>query len=228
MSALQANDNSITPEQGLQILDMHLDPRETEPQAAAMIDSVDGSRRYLIERDENFHVVSVYENGRNTCRLIFQDGRASSGTQFTWPSGTVDLPYNSKLFLEALVAIREGKLISMSELEEVTVRRADEQSSEKGPTEEGRYRDRKTVNGIEISVAWDALYGDYTIYFPQIDLTEAWQRQIYDQVLRLSTLPEIAKVVFAYAVETAPACSDVYQLYEKVQGWSRQLPYDLK
>ena len=83
------------------------------------------------------------------------------------------------------------------------------------------------MNGIVISIGWDRGYEDYAIYFPQIELATGREKNVCDQLIRLSTLPEIAKVVFDYAVKHASECSDVYELYKKVEEWKKDLPYDL-
>lgn len=95
------------------------------------------------------------------------------------------------------------------------------------------YQERTTVNGIEISVGWDRLgsYNDYSIYFPQIDLSHAWENEegVSDQVLRISQRRDVAKRVFDHAVELAGDKSlTVYDIYRKVAHFSADLPYDLE
>lgn len=83
------------------------------------------------------------------------------------------------------------------------------------------YRERSIVNGIVISVAFDTMYEDYTIYFPQIRMggTEAREKGVSDQVIRISANPEIAKKVYDKAVELASATHNVYDLYKKVDDF---------
>ena len=97
-----------------------------------------------------------------------------------------------------------------------------------GEQEPRGYHEATTVNGVDISVGWDNGYNDYTIYFPQIDLSHAWENEegVSDQVLRLSRRPDVAKKVFDYAVQLAQTESNVYEIYRKVDAFSRDLPYD--
>ena len=83
------------------------------------------------------------------------------------------------------------------------------------------------VNGTEVSVGWDRIYGDYTIYFPQIEVNEeAHEHGVHDQVIRLTRRPEVAKQVYDKAVELAEQTTDVYELYKQIKTFSRELPYD--
>ena len=91
------------------------------------------------------------------------------------------------------------------------------------------YREETTVNGVEISIHWDNGYGDYVIYFPQIELGDtAYEKGVSDQVLRISQKPEVAKQVFDYASKLAQTEKDVYEIYKKVDEFSRDLPHDLE
>jgi len=94
-----------------------------------------------------------------------------------------------------------------------------------GEQEPQKYHESTTVNGVEISIGWD---NDYTICFPQINLSHAWENKegVSDQVLRLSRRPDVAKKVFDYAVQLAQTESNVYEIYRKVDVFSRDLPYD--
>ena len=97
---------------------------------------------------------------------------------------------------------------------------ADEQESKK-------YREATTVNGVEISVGWDNGYDDYTIHFPQIQLgEESSEKGVYDQVIRLTRRPEVAKQVFDYAVARAQLTSDLHEIFKKVEEYAGDLPYD--
>lgn len=88
-----------------------------------------------------------------------------------------------------------------------------------------KYHEAATVNGTEISVGWDNGYRDYTIYFPQIDLN-AREEGVHDQVLRITQRPDVAKKVFDYAVKLAQTEANVYNIYRKVDKFSRGLPYE--
>lgn len=89
-----------------------------------------------------------------------------------------------------------------------------------------KFHEASTVNGIQISVSWDHGYGDYTIYLPQIDLSESRKHGVSDQVLRLTRRPEVAKQVYDKAVELAKTTPDVYELYKLIEIFSRELPSD--
>ena len=90
------------------------------------------------------------------------------------------------------------------------------------------YHEQTTVNGIEISVGWDRGYDDYTIYFPQIELSHAWENEpgVSDQVIRITRKPEVAKQIFDFAAKKAGEVKNVYDLYREVNKFSRDLPYD--
>jgi hypothetical protein len=90
------------------------------------------------------------------------------------------------------------------------------------------YNEQTNVNGIDIDVHWDGGYRDYVIYFPQIDLSHAWknEKNVDDQVLRLTRKPEVAKQVFDFAAKKANEVKNVYDLYREVNKFSRDLPYD--
>jgi hypothetical protein len=77
--------------------------------------------------------------------------------------------------------------------------------------------EKTTVNGIEISVGWDKGYGEYTIYFPQIEIGDAARKKsVSDQVLRISEDLNQVKEIFDYSVKIAETESDVYKVYVKV------------
>jgi len=82
------------------------------------------------------------------------------------------------------------------------------------------YRQSAEVNGMEFTVYWDTGYDDFCIYFTQIDLAEARKRNINDQVIRLTVIPEEAKKVFDFTVKEAENVSDVYDLFKKVEKFS--------
>jgi len=86
------------------------------------------------------------------------------------------------------------------------------------------YREQETVNGVEISVAWDESYNDYTIYFPQIVID--FEKGVSDQVLRITRRSEEAKKVFDYVAELARTGDDVHEIYKKVELFSKGLIYD--
>lgn len=86
------------------------------------------------------------------------------------------------------------------------------------------YLEETTINGKVISVGWDEGYNDYTIYFPQINIgDEAREKGVYDQVIRISQNPKIAKEVFDFASKLAQTESDIYIIYKKVEEFSRDL-----
>lgn len=93
--------------------------------------------------------------------------------------------------------------------------------------QERQYAESTRVGDIQIHVNYDEGYNSFRIYFPQIDLAEASKRGIYDQVILLGILPEVAKLTFRYAERQAAAQQDVYALYRKVDAFSRSLPQDL-
>ncbi len=74
------------------------------------------------------------------------------------------------------------------------------------------YRDKDIVNGIEISVAFDPYYGDYTIYFPQIEF--GVDEDVPDQVLRISENPDEAKSFFEMAKKLANEGMDMYEIFK--------------
>lgn len=89
----------------------------------------------------------------------------------------------------------------------------------------GAYQERTTVNGIEISVAWDRGYQRYTILFPQIDESseQAKKLRINDQAFQASNDPAVAKKVFDYAVAHAPTCADACEVYDKASKFFRTI-----
>ena len=97
---------------------------------------------------------------------------------------------------------------------------------ETAEVEAPKFREASTVNGIEISVGWDRGYDEYTIYFPQIDINEVSERGVSDQVLGLTGRPEVAKKVYDKAVELAETTPDVYELYKKIDTFSRGLRHE--
>jgi len=72
------------------------------------------------------------------------------------------------------------------------------------------------VNGIEISVAWDQGYGEYTIFFPGIKESEK-------QVVRINRNIGDAQEVFEFAKSEAEAVEDPIDLYKKVFEFSKKL-----
>lgn len=67
------------------------------------------------------------------------------------------------------------------------------------------------INGVQIGVGWDKGYGDYTLYLPQ--LNPDWARNIDDQVIRLSKLPQEAQKAFEYACTLAEEGKDIEDIY---------------
>lgn len=95
------------------------------------------------------------------------------------------------------------------------------------PSAEEKIHEKETVNGVEISVGWDDGYGDYTIYFPQIDISdEVRERGIADQVIRISESAEDAKKVFEYAKGLAERGESIEVIYKKVEEYIQQNFYE--
>lgn len=85
----------------------------------------------------------------------------------------------------------------------------------------------ETINGVEIIVEWDERYDDYVIYLPDINLgREAKDQGIYDQVIRITRKPDVAKQVFDYARQLAEKEPDPYKIYKKIEDISQDLEYD--
>lgn len=80
------------------------------------------------------------------------------------------------------------------------------------------------VNGIQISVAWDKMYGDYTLFLPQ--LKPDWARGVNDQVIRLSKLAREAHKAFEYACRLAEQGKDVEDIYFAVGRLQADFLYD--
>ena len=74
------------------------------------------------------------------------------------------------------------------------------------------YREKANVNGIHISVGFDPFYGDYTIYFPQIEFGA--DEDVSDQVLRISENPDEARSFFEMAKNLADEGRDVYEIFK--------------
>lgn len=86
------------------------------------------------------------------------------------------------------------------------------------------YRDLKISNGTKIAVGWDNGYSDYTIYFPELELgDEAREKGVYDQVIRISEIKDVARKVFDYAVSLAETETGIYDIFKKVEEFSRDL-----
>lgn len=77
------------------------------------------------------------------------------------------------------------------------------------------YRDKATIDGTTISVGYDNGYGDYTLYFPQIEMYN--DRGVADQVLRVTDDSEKAKEYFEKAKELARDGKDVYDIYKELE-----------
>lgn len=92
------------------------------------------------------------------------------------------------------------------------------------------FRKSATVNGISISVGWDAGYGDYSIYFPQIDMDAAKNYGVGDQVIRISENPQDAARIFEKAVELAGKkeisgrATNVYRLFKEIERVVTHMP----
>lgn len=83
------------------------------------------------------------------------------------------------------------------------------------------YHEQKTVNGVKISVGWDADYDNFTIYFPQIEL--GVKEGVEDQAIIIAEQSEVAKQVFDYAVQLAEKETDVCEIYKKVKVFVKNL-----
>lgn len=93
--------------------------------------------------------------------------------------------------------------------------------------ESKKYQESKTVNGVEMKIAWDEQYDNYSIYFPQIKIgEEAANNGIYDQVVVLSNNADAAKQAFALAAQLAESNASLYEIYQKVDELSGELPHD--
>lgn len=102
--------------------------------------------------------------------------------------------------------------------QEAVLKKIEEAKAENREKEIKSFRGVETVNGVEISVAWDEGYKEYTIDFPQISLgDEAQEQGISDRILRIDRSPETAKLVFDYAYRIAKGEPDVYKIFKKVE-----------
>ena len=89
---------------------------------------------------------------------------------------------------------------------------------------ENEFNQQETVNGTEISVGWDGMYRNYSIYFPQVELNEEAQAKgVGDQVISISENPEDAKSVFEYAKKLAETETNINEIYLKVQDFCQNL-----
>ena len=88
-------------------------------------------------------------------------------------------------------------------------------------TEVSRFQETATVNGIEVNVGWDSREKEYALYLPQIQIGN---EQDCHEVLRLDQSPEIARQIFEKAVELAQNGSDVYEIYQQVSEFEKELP----
>ncbi len=87
--------------------------------------------------------------------------------------------------------------------------------------------EKREVNGVPISVGWDRGYEDYTIYFDVKLPPDASDRGVYDQAIRISHRPDVAKQVFDFAAAQAEIESDPVELIKKVEEFARTLPGEL-
>ena len=109
--------------------------------------------------------------------------------------------------------------MTVGEIKRVENILSEENKSEKNNISIDYYYKKATVNGIEIIVGWDKRYGDYTIFFPQIEFSDASsERGVSDQVIRISEKEETANMVFELAVSLVNKFDgrDVYDLYNIV------------
>ncbi len=127
-----------------------------------------------------------------------------------------------------------GREEGVSPEDKATLDRTAERKGEKAIADINKEKERKnflakeTVNGVEISVGWDRSYDDYTIYLPQIETgsEEAEEKDVSDQVIRMTRLPDAAKLVFDYACLMAKKEPNPYNLYKKLKEFGKTLPYD--
>lgn len=86
------------------------------------------------------------------------------------------------------------------------------------------YEADTVINGVEMKVHQDIFYGEYVIYFPQIDLNaEAQEKEVPDQVIRISEDPKTAEKAFEYASTLAEIGIDVYEIYKKMENFINDL-----
>ena len=96
-------------------------------------------------------------------------------------------------------------------------------TSKEGVTEPVEpYKETATINGIEIKVG-PGEYGEYEMFFPQIDLEIGADQGVADQALPLDDSPETAKRIFEFAKATAEGDADVYSVFRKVETFRNSL-----
>jgi len=114
--------------------------------------------------------------------------------------------------------------------EKPTLKKAESPISETNApekTQNEKFRERKIINGTEISVVWDKQNGWYEMYFPQIDTEDERAKKYFlsgTTVLTQST--EVAKQIFEYAEKIAQTETDVYEICRKVEEYSKTMPAD--
>lgn len=102
----------------------------------------------------------------------------------------------------------QSPTISLQDSNDRSRQEADRANAEKALN---GFRAKKTVNGVEISVAWSPVLSDqgYTIYLPQIEDGEK-------QVIRLGKNPEVARNIFEQACNVAEYEPNVHRVYEAI------------
>ena len=147
------------------------------------------------------------------------------------PMGRVEDPEEARKAANAEKPFRDAaREEGVSSEEKDTLDKVAERKGEKVISDINAEKERKAfsaserVNGVDISVGWDNGYDDYTIYFPQIELSKV--EGVDDQVIRITRKPDVAKLVFDYACQLAKKQPDVYKIYKCVEEFSRDLQYD--
>ncbi|OGF30585.1 hypothetical protein A2533_04175 [Candidatus Falkowbacteria bacterium RIFOXYD2_FULL_35_9] len=78
-----------------------------------------------------------------------------------------------------------------------------------------------TINGHEIVCTW---YGrEYEMHFPQIELSGAEEKGVYDQNIRITENVQDAEFVFEKTKKWAEEEDDVHELYKRVQKLAKSL-----
>lgn len=87
------------------------------------------------------------------------------------------------------------------------------------------YRDKANVNGIEIHVGRPLGASgdtDFEIYIPAVEVD--YDNGPFDQVMRVSEDPDVARDVFDQAIEMAEHASNPNELYKEVEEYARNRP----
>ena len=88
-----------------------------------------------------------------------------------------------------------------------------------------RHGEDTEVNRKKIQYYFDGRMGCYVLRLPDIDYTgtEAIERNIRDELFRISDSPDTAKKVFDKAVELAEEGKDILDIYEEAQEYAQEL-----